>query len=171
MANGPSFPKLAMAILSVVVGGVVWAVVHFLSRRQLANLRKCLEQRDDQLADAKAQLKRLEGDLESLEGERQARQEAVVVSLREQLATVQRQLMAAPRHAVLPSRESPRQAKFDDLFGSGSAIDGRLTEGEAGRLIVALHELTGLMKSKVGSGRPTPAIQPPSTFDCSNGRS
>jgi hypothetical protein len=162
---------LAMAILSVVVGGVVWAVVHFLSRRQLAKLKKCLELRDDQLADAKAQITRLERDLESLEGERQARQEAVVASLREQLATAQRQLMAAPRHAELPSPESPRQAKFDDLFGSGSAIDGRLTEGEAERLIVALHELTGLMKSKVGSGRPTPAIQPPSTFDCSNGRS
>jgi hypothetical protein len=162
---------LAMAILSVVVGGVVWAVVHFPSRRQLANLKKCLELRDDKLADAKAQIKRLERDLELLEGERQARQEAVLASLREQLASAQRQLMAAPRHAVLPSRESPRQAKFDDLFGPGSAIDGKLTKGEAEQLIGALHELTDLMKSKVGSGRTPGAIQPHSRLDGSNGQS
>jgi hypothetical protein len=162
---------LALAILSVVVGGAVWAVVHFLSRRQLAKLKKCLELRDDQVADAKAQIKRLERDLELLEGECQARQEAVLVSLREQLASAQRQLMAVPRHAVLPSHESPRQAKFDDLFGPGSAIDGKLTKGEAERLIVALHELTDLMKSNVGSGGTPGAVQPHSRLDGSNGRS
>jgi hypothetical protein len=162
---------LSMAILAVVVGGLVWAVVHFLSRRQLANLKKCFELRDDQLADAKAQIKRLERDLESLEGERQARQEVVLASLREQLASAQRQLMAAPRYAVLPSRESPRQAKFDELFGPGSAIDGKLTKGEAEQLIGALHELTDLMKSKVGSGRTRGAIQRHSRLDGSNGHS
>ena len=77
----------ATVILSVVVGSVVWAVVYFLSRRQLANLKKCLELRDDQLADAKAQIKKLARDLELLVGERQARQDAVLVSLREQLAS------------------------------------------------------------------------------------
>jgi hypothetical protein len=162
---------LATAILSVVVGGVVWAVVHFLDHRQLANLKKCLELRDDQLADAKAQIRRLERDLESLEGERQARQEAALASLQGQLASAQRQLMAAPRNAALPSHESPRQAKFDELFGPGSAIDGKLTKDEAEQLIGALHELTDLMKSNVGSSRTPGAVQPHSRLDGSNGQS
>jgi hypothetical protein len=161
----------ALAILSVVVGSVVWAVVHFVGRRHLTNLKKCLELRDDQLLDAKAQIKRLERDLESLEGEGQSRQEAVVASLREQLASAQRQLMAAPRHAGLPSRELPRPANFDEVFGPGRAIDGKLTKGEAERLIVALHELTDLMKAKVGSGLTPGTVQPPSRFDGSNGQS
>jgi hypothetical protein len=79
--------------------------------------------------------------------------------------------MAAPRHAVLPSRELPRQAKFDELFGPGSAIDGKLTKGEAERLIVVLHELTDLMKSKVGSRQTLGASQPPSRLDGSNAQS
>jgi chromosome segregation ATPase len=54
----------------------------------LADLKKRLELRDDQLAGAKAEIKKIERDLESLEGERQARQslEALLASLREQLA-------------------------------------------------------------------------------------
>ena len=164
---------LSLAIAAVVVGCLVWVVVYFLNRRQIADLKKRLELRDDQLAGAKAEIKKIERDLESLEGERQARQslEALLASLREQLAIAQGQLMAAPRHAGLPSRDTPRPAKFDELFGPGSAIDGKLTKGEAERLIGALHELTGLMKSKVGSGRTSPAIQPPSRLDGSNGQS
>jgi hypothetical protein len=150
---------------------VVWAVVHFLDHRQLANLKKCLELRDDQLADAKAQIKRLERDLESLEGERQARQEAALASLQGQLASAQRQLMVAPRNAALPTHESPQQAKFDELFGPGSAIDGKLTKDEAEQLIGALHELTDLMKSNVGSSRTPGAVQPHSRLDGSNGQS
>ena len=124
---------LSLAIVAVVVGGLVWVVVHSFNRKQIANLRKRLELRDDQLADAKAEIKRLEEIWSSLEGERQPRQnlEALLASLREQLAIAQQQLMAAPRHAVPPSRESPRQAKFDELFGHGSAIVGKLTKGEA----------------------------------------
>ncbi len=59
--------------------------------------------------------------------------------------------MAVPRPPVPPSRESPRRTKLDELFGSGSVIDGKLTKGEAERLIVALDELTELMKARVGS--------------------
>jgi hypothetical protein len=161
---------LSLAIVAVVVGCLVWVVVYFLNRRQNADLKKRLELRDDQLADAKAQIKRLERDLESLEGERQARQnlEALLASLREQLAIAQGQLMAAPRPTVPPSRESPRQAKFDELFGPGSAIDGKLTKGEAERLIVALHALTDLMKARVGSVRTPGPTQLYSRLEGSN---
>jgi hypothetical protein len=146
---------LFLAIVAVVIGGVVWVVVHFLDRRQIGDLKKRLELRDDQLANAKAQIKRMEGDLESLEGERQARQslEALLASLREQLAIAQGQVMAARRPTLPPSREPSRQARFDELFGTGSAIDGKLAKGEAERLIVALHELTGLMKARIKSVR------------------
>jgi uncharacterized membrane-anchored protein YhcB (DUF1043 family) len=44
---------LSLAIVAVVVGVLVWMVVHFLNRRQIANLKKRLELRDDQLANAK----------------------------------------------------------------------------------------------------------------------
>jgi hypothetical protein len=164
---------LTLAIAAVVVGGVVWVVVHFLNRKQIADLKKRLELRDDQLANAKAEIKKIEGDLESLEGERQARQnlEALLASLREQLAIAQQQLMAAPRPTVPPSHESPRQAKFDELFGPGSAIDGKLTKGEAERLIVALLELTDLMEARVGSVRTPGPIQLHSRLDGSNGPS
>jgi hypothetical protein len=80
-------------------------------------------------------------------------------------------LMAAPRPIVSPSRGSPRQAKLDELFGPGSAIDGRLTKGEAERLILALYELADLMKTRVGS---VPAHRPTQLhprLDGSNGPS
>jgi hypothetical protein len=159
--------------VAVVVGVLVWVVVHSFNRKQIADLKKRLELRDDQLANAKAEIKKIERDLESLEGERQARQnlEALLASLREQLAIAQGQLMAAPRPIVSPSRASPRQAKLEELFGPGSAIDGKLTKGEAERLIVALRELTDLMKSKVGSVRTPGPIQPHSRLDGSNGPS
>jgi hypothetical protein len=159
--------------VAVVVGVLVWMVVHFLNRRQIANLKKRLELRDDQLANAKAEIRKLEEDVEPLKRERQARQnlEALLASLREQLAIAQGQLMAAPRPIVSPSRGSPRQAKLDELFGLGRAIDGKLTKGEAERLIVALNELTDLMKSKVGSVRTPGPIQPHSRPDGSNGPS
>jgi hypothetical protein len=164
---------LSLAIVAVVVGVLVWVVVHSLNRKQIADLKKRLELRDDQLANAKAEIRKLEEDVEPLKRERQARQnlEALLASLREQLAIAQGQLMAAPRPIVSPSRGSPRQAKLDELFGPGSAIDGKLTKGEAERLIVALHELTDLVKSKVGSGRTPGAIQPHSRLDGSNGQS
>jgi hypothetical protein len=164
---------LALAIVAVVVGGLVLVVVHFLNRRQIADLKKRLELRDDQLANAKAEIKKIERNLESLEGERQVRQnlEALLASLREQLAIAQQQLMAAPRPTVHSSRESPRRAKLDELFGSGSAIDGKLTKGEAERLIVTLHELTDLMKARVGSVRTPGPIQLHSRLDGSNGPS
>jgi hypothetical protein len=163
---------LSLAIVAVVVGVLAWVVVHSFNRKQIADLKKRLELRDDQLANAKAEIKQLEEDVEPVKRERQARQnlEALLASLREQLAIAQGQLMAAPRPIVSPSRGSPRQAKVDGLFGPGSAIDGKLTKGEAERLIVALHELTDLMKSKVGSGRTPGAIQPHSRHG-SNGQS
>jgi len=164
---------LFLAIVAVVVGVLVWVVVHSFNRKQIADLRKRLELRDDQLANAKAEIRKLEEDVEPLKRERQARQnlEALLASLREQLAIAQGQLMAAPRPIVSPSRGSPRQAKLDELFGPGSAIDGRLTKGEAERLIGALNELTDLMKSKVGSVRTPGPIQPHSRLDGSNGPS
>jgi hypothetical protein len=151
---------LSLAIVAVVVGGVVWAVVHFLDRRQIAGLKKRLQLRDDELVDAKAEIERMEGDLRSLEGERQARQdmEALLASLREQLASAHGQLLGIQRPTVRRSREPPRQARFDELFGAGSAIDGKLTRGEAERLILALGELTDLMKSKVEPVRRSAAI-------------
>jgi hypothetical protein len=164
---------LSLAIVAVVVGVLVWVVVHSFNRKQIADLKKRLELRDDQLANAKAEIRKLEEDVEPLKRERQARQnlEALLASLREQLAIAQGQLMAAPRPIVSPSRGSPRQAKLDELFGPGSAIDGKLTKGEAERLIVALNELTDLMKSKVGSVRTPGPIQPHLRLDCSNGPS
>jgi hypothetical protein len=164
---------LPLAIVAVLVGGVVWVVVHFFNRKQIADLKKRLELRDDQLANAKAEIKKLEEDVEPLKGERQAQQnlEALLASLREQLAIAQQQLMAAPQPTVPSSRESPRRAKLDELFGPGSAIDGKLTKGEAERLIVALHELTDLMKSKAGSVRTPGPIQLHSRLDGSNGPS
>jgi len=164
---------LSLAIVAVLVGVLVWVVVHSFNRKQIADLKKRLELRDDQLANAKAEIRKLEADVEPLKRERQARQnlEALLASLREQLAIAQGQLMAAPRPIVSPSRGSPRQAKLDELFGLGRAIDGKLTKGEAERLIVALNELTDLMKSKVGSVRTPGPIQPHSRLDGSNGPS
>jgi septal ring factor EnvC (AmiA/AmiB activator) len=117
---------LSLAIVAVVVGGLVLVVVHFLNRRQIADLKKRLELRDDQLANAKAEIKKIERDLESLEGERRVRQnlEALLASLKEQLANAQQQLVAAPRPTESFSRASPRQANLEELFGPGSAIDG-----------------------------------------------
>jgi len=142
---------LPLVMVAAVVAGVVWAVVHFLGRRQIAELEKRLEVRDNELADARAEIERIERDLNSLESERQARYdlEAVVASLREQLASAQGQLLGIHRTTVRPSRELPRQARFDELFGPGSAIDGKLTKGEAERLVLALGELADLMKTKV----------------------
>jgi plasmid stabilization system protein ParE len=164
---------LSLAIVAVVVGGLAWVVVHVLYRKQIADLKKRLELRDDQLANAKAEIEKIERDLESLEGERQARQnlEALLASFREQLAIAQGQLMAVPRPTVSLSRESSRQSKFDELFGQGSAIDGNLTKGEAERLIGALHELADLMKTRVGSVPAHSATQLPSRLDGSNGPS
>jgi hypothetical protein len=164
---------LSLAIVAVVVGVLVWVVVHSFNRKQIANLKKRLELRDDQLANAKAEIGKLEEDVEPLKRERQARQnlEALLASLREQLAIAQGQLMAAPRPIVSPSRGSPRQAKLDELFGPGNAIDGKLTKGEAERLIVALHELTDLMKARAGPARTPGPIQLHSRLEGSNGPS
>jgi hypothetical protein len=164
---------LSLAIVAVVVGCLVWVVVYFLNRRQIADLKKRLELRDDQLARAKAEIKKIERDMESLEGERQIRRslEALLAPLREQLAIAQQQLVATPRPTVPPSRQSPRQAKLDELFGSGSAIDGKLTKVEAERLIVAIDELTELMKARVGSVGTHSPTQLHSRPESSNGPS
>jgi hypothetical protein len=163
----------SLAIVAIVVGGVVWLVVHSFYRKRIADLAKRLELRDGQLVNAKAEIKKIESNLESLEGERQVRQnlEALLASLREQLAIAQGQLMAVPRPPVPPSRESARRTKLDELFGSGSAIDGKLTKGEAERLIVALDELAELMKARVGSVRTHGPTQLQSRLDSSNGPS
>jgi hypothetical protein len=48
------------------------------------------------------------------------------------------------------------------------AIDGKLTKGEAERLIVALHQLTHLMRARLGSDRTLGSTQLPSRLDGSN---
>ncbi len=75
------------------------AAPHSLLRKPLDFLRRDAMDRNDQLANAKAEIKKIERDLESLKGERQGRQnlEALVASLREQPAIAQGQLMAVPR--------------------------------------------------------------------------
>jgi hypothetical protein len=165
---------LFLAIAAVLVGGLVWMVIYFSNRKQIADLKKCLAMRDDQLANAEAEIKKIEKDVEALAGERQARRnlEAHLGSLREQLANAQQQLLAAPRPTVSPSREPARQAKLVELFGPGSAIDGELAKGEAERLIVALRQLTDLMRARFGSDRtPGSTPLPPSRLDGSNGSS
>jgi hypothetical protein len=163
----------SLAIVAIVVGGVVWSVLHLSYLKRIAGLAKRLELRDDQLANAKAEIKKIERDLESLEGERQVRQnlEALLASLREQLAIAQGQLMAFPRPPVPPSRQSARRTNLDELFGSGSAIDGKLTRGEAKGLIAALDELTELMKARVGSVGARGSTQLQSRLESSNGPS
>lgn len=87
-----------------------------------------------------------------LEGERQARGEleAVVISLREQLATAQGRL-AAQRKAAAPALGQPsRRDRYDDLFGEGPVIEGTLARREAGRLLEALREIEALMEGRVG---------------------
>lgn len=164
---------LSLALAAVVAGGLTGAIVHFLKRKRIADLKRRLERCDQQLARAKADMERMEGELGSLQGERDAGQgsDALLASLREQLASAQRQLLAVPRATAPPSRNSSRQARFDELFGPGSVIDGRLTKGEAERLIRALRELADLMKSRLGSARGPGAVQPHSLMDVSMGSS
>jgi peptidoglycan hydrolase CwlO-like protein len=90
---------LSLAIVAVLVGVLVWVVVHSFNRKQIADLRKRLELRDEQLANAKAEIRKLEEDVEPLKRERQARQdlEVLLASLREQLANAQQQLLVAGR--------------------------------------------------------------------------
>jgi uncharacterized membrane-anchored protein YhcB (DUF1043 family) len=165
---------LSLAIVAVLVGVLVWVVVHSFNRKQIADLKKRLELRDDQLANAKAEIRKLEEDVEPLKRERQARQdlEVLLASVREQLANAQQQLLVAPRTTMSPAREASRQAKLDELFGPGSAIDGKLAKGEAERLIVALDQLTDFMRARLGSDRtPSSTPLPPSRLDGSNGSS
>lgn len=165
---------LSFATMAVIAGCFIWLVIHLLDRKRIANLRDRLDLRDDQLANARDQIGKLERDLESLAGERQARQDLglLVASLREQLANAQPQLLVAPRTAAFPAREASRQARLDELFGPGSAIDGKLAKGEAQRLIVALDQLTALTRAKLGSDR-TSGSTPlaPSRLGSTNGSS
>ncbi len=163
----------SLAIVAVIVGALVWVAIHFGNRKRIADFRRRLVLRDDQLANAKAETKKAEEELEALKRERRAREnlEVLVTSLREQLAIAQQQLLAAPRPTAASSRQSPRQAKLDELFGTGSAIDGKLTKGEAERLIVALHQLTDLMKARLGSVRTPDPTRLHSRLDGSNGPS
>jgi hypothetical protein len=155
-----------LAVATVVVGGVIWMFVRLTVGRQVVNLKRRLELRDSQLAGAKAKIAK---DIQALEGERQIRQnlEARLASLREQLAIAQGQLMA--RRKPTPPRDSRHQPSYDELFGPGEAIDGKLTKGEAERLIEALQEIAGLMRSRLGLGPAAGPMQPHSSLGGSNG--
>jgi len=157
----------ALAVLSICVLGVVGVAVHFLYRKQIADLKERLKKSNSQLAEAGAKRGR---DLEALEDERQTRQDlkALLASLREQLAITQRQLVARREPTDPSSRESRREACYDELFGLGDAIDGKLTKGEAKRLILALQETTDLMKSRLEPGGSGPT-RPHSMLAGSNG--
>ncbi len=161
---------LPFTIVAMVVGCAVWVAAHLLNRKQIVNFKKRVELNDDQLACANAEIEKLGKDLEALKGEHGARQdlEALVASLREQLANAQKQLLTAARPTVHASPAS-RHIKFGELFGSGNAIDGKLTKEEAGRLIAAVHELTDLMKSKVGAVQTHGEILPRTGADSSAG--
>jgi hypothetical protein len=103
---------------------------------------------------AKSEVAKIGRDLEALGAERQARQdlEGVVGSLRQQLTRAQEQLAAAAPPAAPPLPGEPLQARLDRLFGPGNAIDGELTGDEARRLVLALRELTELMRATAGPG-------------------
>jgi hypothetical protein len=150
---------------------VLWATVSVLARKQIADLKRRIERSDSEVADAKAEIGRVTGELSVLEEERKARQELemVVISLRDQLATTQGQLMAQRRPAGPPSPKPGREAIFDELFGSGGAIDGRLTGGEAERLVQALHEISDLIKSKLAPKAAAGLMQSPSKLAASPG--
>src|SRR5262245_25595293 len=158
-----------LAVLSLCVLGVVGVAVH-LYRKQIADLTARLEQSSGQLVEAKATIER---DLKLLQSERQARQtlEELLASLRGQLATPKRQLVARREPPGPSSREAQRQARYDELFGPGAAIDGQLTKGEAQRLILALQETTDLMKSRLGRGEAVRPTRPHSTLAGSDGPS
>jgi len=163
--------SLFLVIMALVVSCVVWAALYVLARKQVANLKRRLELSDSEVADAKADICRVEGDLTALEEERTVRQalEKVVTSLREQLATTQGQLMAQRKPPEPPSPKPGRETILDELFGSGAAIDGRLTEGEAERLVQALHEISDLIKSKLPPEVATGPMQSTSTLAASPG--
>ena len=162
---------LSLVIMALVVSCVVWAALYVLARKQVADLKRRIELSDSEVADAKAEIGRIEADLTALEEERKARQELemVVTSLRDQLATTQGQLMAQRRPAGPPSPKPGRAAIFDELFGSGAAIDGRLTGGEAERLVQALHEVSDVIKSKLAPEAAAGLMQSPSTVVASPG--
>lgn len=158
---------------AVIVGGLVGVAVHFANRRQIADLKKCLALRDDQLANAEAETRKMEKDREAMAAERQARQavEGRLASPGEQLGNAQQKVLAARRSTVSSSRESRRQAKLDELFGHGRAIDGNLTKGEAERLIAALDQVTDLMRARRGSDHTPRSTQLSSRLDSPNGAS
>ena len=162
---------LSLAIMAVVVSCVVWAVVHFLVRKQIADLKRRIEQSDSQVAEARAEIDRLERDLRALEGERQARQdlEALLTSLRDQLAITQGQLMPHRRPTEAPPHKPGRQANYDELFGPGAAIDGKLTKGEAERLVQAVQKVSELMKSRLGPVAAAGPMQSPSKLAAAPG--
>lgn len=142
-----------LVALALVVAVVVWTVARLSYRRQTRDLQRRLEEGDRRLAEVKA---RLAGELKALEEERQGRQsaEAMVASLREQLASHQRSLAARCRPTQL-SHQSSARARYDDLFGPGPAVGGRLPSREAERLVQALEEISDLMRSRLeadGSG-------------------
>jgi hypothetical protein len=157
-----------LVVLGACVLGVAAAAVRLLHRRRFADLEERLEQSEGRLAEAKARMGR---NLEALDGEHQARRqlEALVASLRDQLAIAQRPAVAR-REPIDPSpRNARRHAGYDELYGPGSAIDGRLTKGEAERLIRALRETTGLMKSRLGAGGAEGPMRTCSVLAGSNG--
>jgi hypothetical protein len=157
-----------LVVLGACVLGVAAAAVRLLHRRRFADLEERLGQSDGRLAEAKARIGRT---LEALDGEHQARRhlEALVASLRDQLAIAQRPVVAR-REPIDPSpRNSRRHAGYDELYGPGNAIDGKLTKGEAERLIRTLQETTDLMKSRLGAGGAEGPTRPYSVLAGSNG--
>jgi hypothetical protein len=162
---------LSLVIMPLVVSCVVWAAVSVLARKQVADLKRRVELSESDVADAKAEVGRLESDLRALKEERKARQklEMVVASLKGQLATTQGQLTVQRRPTGPPSPKPGRETIFDELFGSGAAIDGRLTGGEAERLVQALHEISDLIKSKLAPEAPAGPMQSPSKLAASPG--
>jgi hypothetical protein len=157
-----------LAVLSACGLGVVGVAVRLLYRKKIADLKERLEQKASQLVEAQA---RIGTNLKELEGERQTRQdlEALLVSLKEQLAITQRQFVARREPTKSSPRESARQARYDELFGPGDAIDGKLTKGEADRLILAVHETTDLMRSRLEPGGAAGPTRPHSMLADSNG--
>jgi hypothetical protein len=144
------WPTLVVLVLGV--AGPVGLAVGLLSRKRLAGLTVRLEQADRRLGETKA---RLAQELKELEAERQVRRhlEAVVASLRAQLAAAQDELAGRRKPAEPAPRKSPQQARYDELFGDGPVIDGTLTKGELERLLEALQAIEDLVKSRFGPSR------------------
>lgn len=149
----------AAALIGGGIAGVVWAAARLFAQKRIASVAARLKQSDHRLAKTKA---RLAEELKAREDEQQDRQllEAAVVSLRDQLQAMQRQLTAQRKPVEPLVRKSPRQTRYDDLFGSSPAIEGTLVATEAEQMLAALQEITALVNSAFGSSRLSAADGP-----------